>query len=190
MPRFGVVRGAYAFAAAVVVLAAVGGLLALGVLRSPAKAGTTYATAARIGQRVGTSFGAVSVESSAREAGLTAQALAGMTHGVQNLVADGEALQQVQVVISNTTGAPVRYSPEQFSVLLGDKGARRVGVLSSNVKAGVLRPLASIELNLGFVLPRNGARIVLAFRDPATRKQILVNLGHTDRAPPGASHQH
>jgi hypothetical protein len=190
MPRFGVAHGIYALASAVIALAAVGGALAFGVLNSPATAGTSYGNAARVGQPVGTSFGSVTVESSARGAGLSARALAGMTHGIQNFVGEDEVLQQVQVVISNTSDGTLPYSPEQFSVLLGKKGARRVSVLSSNVKAGSLRPRASIELNLGFVVPRDGSRVVLAFTDAAPRKQVLVNLGYTDRAPPGASHSH
>jgi hypothetical protein len=190
MPRLGVAHGVYAFAGAVAALAVAGAILAFGVLSSPSTAGTSIRNAARIGQSVRTSFGSLTVEDSARGAGLSPQALAGMTHGIQNFVAESETLQQVQVVISNSSGAAVPYAPEQFSVLLGDKGAKRVAVLSSNVKAGVLQPQASIELNLGFVLPRTGARIVLAFSDAAARKQVLFNLGHTDRAPPGASHHH
>ncbi|MDX6532690.1 MAG: hypothetical protein QOJ13_859 [Gaiellales bacterium] len=191
MPRFGVAHGIYALAAAVVALAVVGGGLAMGVFNSSPIAGTSYSDAARIGQPVGTSFGSVTVQSSSRGAGLSAQALAGMTHGIQNFVGEDEVLQQVQVVISNAGGTTLPYSPEQFSVLLGDKGAkRRIAVLSSNVKAGVLRPRASIELNLGFVVPRNGQRIVLAFTDTTTRKQALISLGRVDRAPPGASHSH
>jgi hypothetical protein len=185
VPRFGLAHGIYLLAAGAIALAAVGAVLAFGVLNSPPSRG-----AAGVGQSVETSFGSVAIAQQNRGTGLKASDLAGMTHGIQNFVGDDQALQQVQVVISNTSDGTVPYSPEQFSVLLG-KSARRVGVLSSNVKAGVLQPRASIELNLGFVVPRNGQRIVLAFKDAGARKDALFNLGYTDRAPPGAgSHNH
>lgn len=183
-PRFGVAHGIYALAAAALALAAVGAVLAVGVLNSPPSRTAT------VGQAVETSFGSVMLEQQTLGNGLSAQALAGMTHGIQNFVGDGEALQQVQVVIANSSSDPVPYSPDQFSVLLGNRGARRIGVVSSNVKAGTLQPLASIELNLGFVVPRDGRRIVLAFSDARAHKQLLFNLGYTDRAPPGGSHNH
>jgi len=189
MPRFGVAHGIYAFALLVAVLAAFGASMAAGVFSSPPAGGTSGGTA-RVGEPLRTSFGSITVERSTRGEGLGARDLAGMTHGIQNFVPEDHVLQQVQLVIANGGDEAVHYSPDQFTVVLRNKGKQRIRVLSSNVKAGSLQPRASIELNLGFIVPRNGAGVSLAFADPVTRKQLLVDLGQVDRAPPGASHNH
>jgi hypothetical protein len=117
--------------------------------------------------------------------GLSDAALGGMSHGIQSLVTDDKALVTLRMVI--TAGD----SPGSY-----DARALRVFVKGSSVGAppvgGILVPAhlrarASIEGYLSFVVPRDGAQIVL--RAPGNARELP--LLQVDTAPAGAGqHQH
>ena len=77
---------------------------------------------AAIAQDVPTSFGVVAVESVTQNAGPTAKALAGMTHGVGNLVPPNKIQVDATVTLTNLLDAAVHYSPEQLGSWLQAPG--------------------------------------------------------------------
>jgi hypothetical protein len=187
--RSGLVSGLYALAAAVLALALTGGVISLRLVQSqPPGSGLPPGTVGNIGKEMRTSFGSILVEQSNPVTGLGAKALAGMTHGIQNLVTPDKALQQITVAIANEEDSPLPYSPRQFSALLAD--GTRVPVLNSNVPAGTLRPHSAIELKLGFVVPRKGESVRVQFADKGG-EPVTVKVGKVGVARAGASeHQH
>src|SRR4051794_14139598 len=107
--------------AAAVAAAAVGALLALGMVRSGEDAAALRADSARaprapaaVGQDVTTSFGVVAVQSITRSAGPTAKALAGVTHGIQNLIAPDKVQIVATVTLTNLRLSPVPYPARRW----------------------------------------------------------------------------
>jgi hypothetical protein len=189
-------------AVAAIVLAAAGGLLALGMVRTgrdavalQRDAAVALRGAAAIGQDVPTSFGVVAVESMTKSAGPTAKALAGITHGIQSLVPPDKVQVLTTVTITNTTRSVIPYTPAQF-LLYATRGAkpgpedRPIRLTRASVPPGTLQPSASIDATLAFVAPRNGSRLWVAFRDRGSSRSVLIDLGRTDRTPAGALDQY
>jgi hypothetical protein len=167
------------------VLAAAGGAIALDLLSSRgAAAATTKLPPGPFGlaEDIPASFGVVAVEHVERLQGLGAKPLAGVTHGIQNLVPPGKEQIQASVTLTNLTGAPVAYSPTQFTLLRGaDK--KPVDKLQSSLNPSTLQPDASIDGRLSFVVPADGKHLWLRFNDPGRPNPILIDLGRTSKTP-------
>jgi hypothetical protein len=150
---------------------------------------------AAIAQDVPTSFGVVAVESMTKNAGPTAKALAGMTHGVGNLVPPNKLQVDVTVTLTNLKGKVARYSPAQFGLRAtrGDKpgrSTRHFRLARASVPPGTLQPNASIDATLTYVVPRDGSKLWMTFDDAARAPPILFDLGRIDRTPRGALNQY
>lgn len=192
-------RPAAALGAAVLVLATLlaclGGLLALSSLTGGD--GETPASPAPVARRGGwsigdvvpTSFGVVSADHVEKTAGPTAKALSGVTHGISSLVTPDKTQVQVTVTVTNLRRTrTLAYSPLQFRLSSGR--ARGVRPAGGTIRPGVLQPGASIQGRIAFVVPRDGRQLTLRFRDPSRETPILIDLGRTTRAAPGATAGH
>jgi hypothetical protein len=135
---------------------------------------------------VSTTFGTVAVAYVEKIPGLTAKDLAGMTHGIADLVPAGQEMVQVSATISNRSDVPIAYSPERFSVRLED--GRRVAPSTTASVPGVLQPDASIDLRIDFVVPGDGRHVWLRFADGARTREI--DLGPTLVSDGGGGHGH
>lgn len=138
-----------------------------------------------IAQDVRTGFGIVAVEHVEKLPGLTAEQLAGMTHGIQGNIPPDEVLVQASVVLTNLLDHPVGYSPEHFS-LISEKGDSPIPLTRSTFQEGTLQPAASIEGTLSFVAPRDGSGLWIQYQDPEIDGPIFIDLGNTDETPKGA----
>jgi hypothetical protein len=131
-----------------------------------------------VGDPVSTGFGTVTVERAEKIGGLTSRALAGLVHGVQNLVRENRLQVQVSLLLTNRSGSAAPYSPDQFRLRIGGSG-RPVGPQSSTILPGELSPGASIEAHLGFVAPRDGSGLVLEYREPSADEPMFIDLGRS-----------
>jgi hypothetical protein len=112
-------------------------------------------------------------------AGLTDQDLGGMSHGVQSLVGSGQALVRVRLRVSAGRNAAA-YDPAALRAVAASSPASASGVAPSGASfaPGRLRAHGSIEGSLSYVLPRDGAQLVLR-AGHARRSVALLRL---DRA--------
>jgi hypothetical protein len=138
-----------------------------------------------VGQSVPTSFGVVAVQSADKIAGLTAKDLAGVTHGIQDLIRPDQVQVQVAVELTNLRNHPVAYTPDQFR-LASTKSSTPLSVVATSLQPNALQPKASIDGTLTFVAPRNGAKLVVEFRDHGRARPIRIDLGRIDRTPANA----
>jgi hypothetical protein len=129
---------------------------------------------------VPTSFGFVAVEHAETLKGLTAKQLGGATHGIGGFVGRDKALVQASVTITNTGEDALPYSPKQFRIVSrsGKRGARRIPMAHSTVRAGTLQPDAAIDARLSFVVPRDGSRLEVEFDDPGRKSPVRILLGN------------
>jgi hypothetical protein len=143
---------------------------------------------AALGDAVPTSFGFVSADTVERVKGVGARQLAGMTHGINNLVPAGSTQLQVGVTITNARSAEHAYTPAWFAI---ETAGRRTPVrpTAGSIRAGVLQPDAAIEGSLVFVVPARGQRAVLVVDDPAGAP-VRIDLGRVDRAAAPAHQGH
>jgi hypothetical protein len=180
-------RPLLAVLAAVLTAMVVGAYLAAGVLGGP-----THDTAPvdkgpfGIHDPAPTSFGVVAVEHAEKNAGPTAKALGGMTHGIKNRVKADQIQVQAFATITNLSHKVVEYSPAQFSLVVGSKDAKPRPITQSSIKPGSLQPNAAIDARLSFVAPRKGQKLWVAFKDPARDAPILIDLGRVSKTPRGA----
>jgi hypothetical protein len=114
-----------------------------------------------VGQRIPTTFGAVSVDL------------------IEKLSRPNRV--RASVTLSNFLNTGVGYAPTQFSLLVGRDG--KPAAARTGLRPGTLAPDASIRGRLEFTVPRTGARLWLRFTDPQLAKPILVDLGTTGRTP-------
>jgi hypothetical protein len=117
-------------------------------------------------------------------AGLSDADLSGMSHGIQGLVGDDQAL--VRVTLEVTADATTTYDP---SVLVVDEGRGGVPLtpVGGSLAPGGLRGGGRIEGALGFVVKRAGQHLTL--RAPGVAG--AVDLLTVDTAPAGAgTHVH
>ena len=138
-----------------------------------------------VGQSVPTSFGVVAAESATKIAGLTAKDLSGATHGIQNLVRPDQVQVQVAVELTNLRNHPVAYAPDQFR-LVSTRSSTPLSVFATSLQPNTLQPEASLDGTLTFVAPRNGAKLILEFRDQGRARPIRIDLGRIDRTPANA----
>lgn len=183
-----------ALLAFVLTLAVIGTYLAAGVIvgGSDDSAGPTAAQKTTpkngfaVGDSVFTSFGAVAIETVEKNKGLGQRALAGVTHGIKNLVPPDKAQVQLFATMTNLTGKTVEYSPTQWSLLIGSKTAKPLPLTQASIKPGVLQPNAAIDARLSFIVPRKGQKLWARFKDPARDKPFLIDLGRVSKTGKGA----
>ena len=142
-------------------------------------------------QVVDTSFGSLTVNGADILAGLTAQDLGGVVHGISGLVLSDKAQAQVSVTLRNTSNAALPYNPELFRLREGATGQpiAPMGLAGE----GVVPAGTSVDLLLDFVVTRSGDELFFEFQDLGSGKPVVVRIGPTDLAPPddtGGSHAH
>jgi hypothetical protein len=176
-----------ALVASVAALAAAGAAISVGLIERGASEPALPELPGPFGVRqdIPTSFGAVAVDGVEKINGLTARKLAGVTHGIANLVPPNKTQVEASVTLTNLLDRPVEYSPTQFRLLVGRRRTP-VGEVRAGFLAGTLQPSASVSGRLAFVAPRTGSRLWIEFTDPRRGKPILVDLGKTGRTPAGA----
>ena len=179
-----------------VALAATGVVLARGMVTTGRQYAALQRDASRafngpaaVAQDVPTSFGVVAVESVTVNAGPTAKALAGVTHGIQNLVRPDRLQVDATVTLTNQQQKVLRYSPAAFTLYATRgrapaPGDRPIHLVRASALPGTLQPNAAVDATLTFVLPRDGSKLWMTFVDRG--KPIVFDLGRTDRTPPGA----
>ena len=111
--------------------------------------------------------------------GLTNTDLSGMGHGIQGLVLDDSSMIRVSVTVSAGSD-PTAFDASRLRLLRHGMPAQ--APLGGSVGHGTLRPRASVEGAVAFVVPRDGARLRLG----ALGTTAAVALGRIDDAPPGA----
>jgi hypothetical protein len=119
------------------------------------------------------SFGSLAVADVQTLPGLTARAVAGVTH-FPSYVPETAMQVRVVVVLTNALDGPVRYDPQQFRLRAGSRTTRASG---GSTLATAVEPRASLEARLEFVVPRGGSRLRLEFRDPGRLRPIVIDLG-------------
>jgi len=159
-----------------ILLASWGTVLAYQALTGPHSSPEIY----DINQPVSTSFGTIIVSAADDLTGLTSQDLAGVTHGIQNLVLADKAQIQLTVALINRTGKLVNYSPDQFR-LVKAQNSDLIELAGSTIREGKLQPHSNIEATLSFVVPRDGATYTLLFRDPGNDQVVRIGLGGVDQ---------
>ena len=181
--RRGNLRALYAGIAVVFVLALAGGIFAVQILKrgstvdAQTAARATVPAGSDLGRPFRTSFGSVTALELEPLSGLTAKSLAGVTHGIQNLVPAGKMQLQFSVQVRNTLNHAVRYTPAQFSVRVGRNG-REYPVQSASFRPGTLPSGAQIEGTLSVVAKASKTKpILLEFSDPARPKPIEIKIG-------------
>jgi len=160
---------------AIVVLSGWGSILAYRAFTAPRISSEIYG----INQPIPTSFGTIIVSAADDLTGLTSEDLAGVTHGIQNLVLADKAQIQLTVALINRTGKLIKYSPDQFR-LMNPADPNLIELAGSTIREGELNPRSSIEATLSFVVPRDGAAYTLLFRDPGNTQVVKINLGEVD----------
>ena len=156
-----------------------------------------------INQPADTSFGSIVVSEADDLIGLTSQDLAGVTHGIQNLVLIDKTQIQLTVALLNRSGSAVAYSPEQFTLITSHnqifdqrwqirswwkntnstpQGQSNEVILTSGatIHNGELRPRSNIEATLSFVVPRDGSSYILQYLDPGNNQIVQIDLGGVD----------
>jgi len=179
----------------VVALAVGGGVIAVGLLERGAPQPSVPELKGPFGvsQDIPTSFGAVAIDNVEKVNGLTAKALAGVTHGISNYVPPNKVQVQASVTLTNLLADRLQaYSPTQFRLLIG-RARKPVKEVRASFRPGRLQPGASISGQLKYVAPRTGSKLWIEFTDPKRSKPMLIDLGRTGRTPDNAFdgfHQH
>lgn len=187
LPARGRVSAPLILAAAVIALAFIGGGLAVAAFTAgDPDAGHPHGP--ELGEAAPTSFGSITFEHVANLGGLTADALGGVTHGIQNLVLEGQAQIELSVLVANTSDRSVLVSPDQFSLAV-DGVPDPVALTGTTIQAVGLKPGASIEATFTFVAPQTGAAMAFTYADPGGEALTLA-AGQLDLASPDAGHSH
>ncbi len=149
-------------AAVIALLAVVGGVLAVQMVR--AGAGTDVTAT---GASAHTSFGSVAVHQSEVLNGLTSSSLGGMSHGISGLVKAGQAEIAVTVTLTNTDKRSVRYAADQFRLRAGAAAPTGTAIApgGTSLSSGELSRGGTVEGTLSFVTPVNGSHLWLQFAD-------------------------
>ena len=140
---------------------------------------TRVAAAITFPRTVSTSSGLLTIGQVETLDGLTSQDLAGVTHGIQNLVMSNK----VQIAGIAATGQSYRPAHGLFA------GAVRPGrcmhrqwsdPVSGTLLTGTLPPHASIDAVVDFVTPRTNQQLWLEYRDPVSARRPLIAIGAAD----------
>ena len=121
--------------------------------------------APKVGDRVETSFGTMSVDYVARMIGGSAPM------GVRT--ERGEIPIQVGVTLTNLERTPLRYRPSLFEV----KGGRNGAIAPGRLVDGAVQPLSAHRFTLRYAVPGTGLLPPLVFRDPGNDAPVNVPLG-------------
>jgi hypothetical protein len=114
--------------------------------------------------------------------GLTQADLAGMNHGIQSLVTSDKALISVSVLVSADDSA-ARYDPADLRVY-ADGAATGIEPVGGTLLAGSLLAHGNIEGAVSFVVPRDGARLVLRAEGGSHEVPLLqLDLAGPDDGP-------
>jgi hypothetical protein len=172
----------------VVALAVGGGVIAAGLLErgAPQPAVPELKGPFGVSQDIPTSFGAVAIDNVEKVNGLTAKALAGVTHGISNYVPPNKVQVQASVTLTNLLADRSQaYSPTQFRLLVG-RDRTPVKDVRASFRPGRLQPGASISGQLKYIAPRTGSKLWIEFTDPKRPTPVLIDLGRTGRTPDSA----
>ena len=147
-----------------------------------------------VGDEVPTSFGLVTVTTVSQLAGLSADDLAGVTHGVGDLVPPDKEQVELSVVMNNTSTHAINYSFKDEFKLVTSTGGDVQQLAGASAPEGKLSGQSSLTTQLRFMAPRDGGALILEFREPGARHASRVLIGATDQAPAGVldnyTHQH
>lgn len=136
-----------------------------------------------INQPAATSYGSLIVSGADDLIGLTSEDLAGVTHGIQNLVlADSTQIQLTLALINNSSRA-VELDPKHFQ-LVSPPSVEPILISGATIRTGELRPRSSINITLSFVVPRDGASYILQYDDPGSDQLVQIDLGGVDVVSP------
>jgi len=91
--------------------------------------------------------------------GLSADDLAGMSHGIQSLVTSERTLVTVSVVVS-AGDKPATYDPSQLELVAVGTNAP-IAAVGATISGGALDAHGSLEGAVSFVVPRDGSRLEL-----------------------------
>ncbi len=156
-----------------------------------------------INEPAATSFGSIVVSEADDLIGLTSQDLAGVSHGIQNLVLIDKTQIQLTVALLNRSSSAVLYAPDQFTLAashnqifdqrwkirswwkktnsIPESQVDEVILISgATIHEGKLQPRSNIEATLSFVVPRDGSRYILQYLDPGNNKIVQIDLGGVD----------
>lgn len=170
----------YAFIFLAVVLAVLGTVLAARSLSADAPAITEIHS---INQPAVTSYGSLIVSGADDLIGLTSEDLAGVTHGIQNLVMADSTQIQLTVALINNSSKAVALDPKQFQ-LVSPPSAEPILITGATIRSGEIRPRSSINITLSFVVPRDGASYILQYDDPGSDQTVQIGLGGVDVVSP------
>jgi hypothetical protein len=126
---------------------------------------------------------AVSVTHVERVAGLSAEDLGGMTHGIQGLVPEDQTMLRVSLVLTAGSSTAV-YDPSDLWIE-SSRTSQDIRPVGGALGRGSLSAGASISGAVSFVVPRSGDTYVLH----AAGTDATVSLGTVDAAPPGPEHE-
>ena len=147
-----------------------------------------------VGDEVPTSFGAVAITDVSQLAGLSADDLAGVTHGVGDLVPPDKEQVELSVVVSNTSSRAVSYSFQDEFKMVTSTGGDVSQLPGASSPTGKISGNSSLTTQLRFMAPRDGGALILEFREPGARHASRILVGATDQAPEGVldgySHDH
>ena len=156
-----------------------------------------------INEPAATSFGSIVVSEADDLIGLTSQDLAGVTHGIQNLVLIDKTQIQLTVALLNRSSSAISYAPDQFTLVashnqifdqrwkirswwkktnsISESQVDEVILISgATIHEGKLQPRSNIEATLSFVVPRDGSSYILQYLDPGNNKIVQIDLGGVD----------
>jgi hypothetical protein len=176
----GFAAGLGGFVAAVAAAALVGVVLAVSLLSGPAAGHAAGASSGRfaVAEDIRTSFGFVAVEHADTVKGLTSKDLAGAVHGIGDFVGAERAMVKASITLRNGPVRALPYSPRQFTLVATTRRGKvkRYPVSNASVRDGILQPDAAVDASLGFVVPRDNARLALEFTDPGRERPIVIDL--------------
>lgn len=169
---------------AVAALAVVGGIVGFNVITTPDDSQHQH-IGYGVGDDVPTSYGMLSVTDVTLLAGLSSQDLAGVTHGVGDLVPPDKEQVEISMVLTNTGDRAASYSfPDQFKVVT-TTGAPVQQLPALSAPSGKISGHSSMTTELRFMAPRDGGDLILEYRESGARTTRVL-VGTTDEAPAGA----
>lgn len=155
-------------------------------------------TPVAVGTSVGTSYGELWVNQVQRVSAMShddmgGAPVAGMDMGIAGLVPEGSVGVRLDITLVNTRNRTVNVTSEEFRLLRDTAaGVTTVSPVRTTLAgAGQLPAKSSIEAQVTFVVPADGATLQLSYRDAHGSAPRLVDLGRTDVAPtPSAGAHH
>jgi hypothetical protein len=138
------------------------------------------------GDTVPTTFGQLSITQVDVLAGLSADDVGGVTHGVANLVPPDKEQVQLSMVLTNAGDSGVDYSLDKQFNLVTSSGGEVTAMPGISAPRGRLSGHSSMTMQLRYMAPRDGGDLILEYRDPGARRLVRVGVGSTDLTPVGA----